>query len=395
MGRGEKPATVRPKDRRTAVLSGALDLFADRGFDQVTITDIGESAGVSAGAVYRHISNKQELLDYPIREIVVAGFATSLLAVERNVPTEQILDELICSMVTVAVDHPKEVLLFHRESRRVSRLLREDLVNLRSRTVQYWVDVVVAHLPELSPAAAEFRVRASWGLLNCTPLIHGTVLRTRLVDTLVKVLEAVVLGPDLIVEIPISSSQYPPVTEIDSRREQLLRHGARLFRDKGYYQVGVDEIGEALGIRGPSFYLWFPRKSDLLFEILQRVADKFDTVHLSTTESGTERIRAMIRRYVALAMQNQDYIAVHAVERQHLPDDLRKQIERRRQQRTALWVQELREVRPEVPEAVIKIVVLATLEMVMAVARSARYGAVPEIEKPLAALAFAALMSDV
>ncbi|WP_328809963.1 TetR/AcrR family transcriptional regulator [Rhodococcus sp. NBC_00294] len=395
MGAGAKAASVRPKDRRAAVLSGALDLFAERGFDQVTITDIGESAGVSAGAVYRHISSKQELLDYPIREIVIAGFTTSLLAVERGRSPDLTVAELISSMVTVAVDHPKEVLLWHREARRVNRDLRNDLIGLRSRTVQYWVDVVVACEPGLTADAAEFRVRASWGLLNCTPLVHGTVLRVRLVDTLVSVVRAVTLGPGLVKTMPRSPVPFEPVPELESRREQLLQHGARLFRERGYSQVGVDELGEALGIRGPSFYLWFPKKSDLLFEILERVADKFDSVHAPTDGVGKERLQTLMTRYVALAMQNRDDIAVHAVERQHLPPDQRKIIEHRRQQRISEWVSELRGVRPNVPDAIAKILVLATLEMVMAVARSKRYGATPDIEEALTGIALAALMSDV
>lgn len=396
MGTQKVAFSARPKDRRAAVLSGALDLFADRGFDQVTIADIGESAGVSPGAVYRHISSKQELLDHPIREMVFSGFASSFLAVERNSVPEQIMNELVATMVIVSVDHPQEVLLWHRESRRVSHQVRKDLVNLRSRIVESWVDVIVTLLPDLSRQEAEFRVRASWGLLNCTPLIHGSVLRSKLVDTLDTMIRAVVLGSSCLSNVPESPTRdHIPIPEMDSRREQILRHAARLFRDNGYHQVGVDEIGEAVGIRGPSFYTWFPSKADLLCEILVRTADKFDAILEPTENSGVERLETLIRRYVTLAMQNQDYIAVHAGERQHLTDHRRKDIERRRQRRITAWVQELRNARPDLPDPIARIIVLATFEMVMAVARSRRYGAVVEIEEPLAALARAALMSEV
>lgn len=48
--------------RRAALLAAAARLFAERGFDGVTLGDIGEAAGVSGPAVYRHVSGKQALL---------------------------------------------------------------------------------------------------------------------------------------------------------------------------------------------------------------------------------------------------------------------------------------------------------------------------------------------
>jgi AcrR family transcriptional regulator len=49
---------TRGKER---VLRAALDLFAKRGFDQVTIRDIGDAAGVTNPALYRHYPSKEEL----------------------------------------------------------------------------------------------------------------------------------------------------------------------------------------------------------------------------------------------------------------------------------------------------------------------------------------------
>jgi AcrR family transcriptional regulator len=43
------------------VLGAALRLFADRGFDRVTIRDIGDAAGFTNPALYRHYRGKEEL----------------------------------------------------------------------------------------------------------------------------------------------------------------------------------------------------------------------------------------------------------------------------------------------------------------------------------------------
>ena len=56
------------------------------------------------------------------------------------------------------------------------------------------------------------------------------------------------------------STQAPTPT----RREQILREAARLFADRGFHGVGVDEIGAAVGISGPGLYRHFAGKDAML-----------------------------------------------------------------------------------------------------------------------------------
>lgn len=378
-------------------MAGAVELFSEHGFDQVKISDIGETAGISAGAVYRHISNKQELLDQPIREMMVIGYAVSQLVVERAATPGDALGQLIAELVRVAADRPQVVLLWHREARRVSAPVRRELATVHIRTVELWADALTAARPDITRDAAEFRVRAAWGLLNCTPLVSDTMTRSRLLAVLGRLMSTVLLAPAGYTA-EIGTAGRPPANTgglPQTRSEEILAHGARLFRAHGYHRVGIDEIGAAAGIRGPSVYNWFASKSVLLAEILERAADEFDTIVVhETVTDPRQRIVQMTRKYVAIAMANHDFIAVHTTDRQHLPADRRHRIEHRRHVRINTWVRELRRARPELPESVARVILLATFEMVMAIARSRRYGVSPEIERPLWQLAGAALMHD-
>jgi AcrR family transcriptional regulator len=47
---------------RDAIIEAALALFADRGFDNVTVTDIAERAGVGRTTFFRYFGDKQEVL---------------------------------------------------------------------------------------------------------------------------------------------------------------------------------------------------------------------------------------------------------------------------------------------------------------------------------------------
>ncbi len=45
-----------------AIAAAALELFATRGYDAVTLADVAAAAGVSERTLYRYVSDKQELL---------------------------------------------------------------------------------------------------------------------------------------------------------------------------------------------------------------------------------------------------------------------------------------------------------------------------------------------
>src|SRR5664279_3682051 len=49
-------------DRRSALLHAAAELFAERGFERVSLEDLGAAVGISGPAVYRHFASKQAVL---------------------------------------------------------------------------------------------------------------------------------------------------------------------------------------------------------------------------------------------------------------------------------------------------------------------------------------------
>ncbi|WP_333753001.1 MULTISPECIES: helix-turn-helix domain-containing protein, partial [unclassified Streptomyces] len=66
-------------------------------------------------------------------------------------------------------------------------------------------------------------------------------------------------------------------TDAPTRREQILKEAARLFAERGFHGVGVDEIGAAVGISGPGLYRHFPGKDAMLAELLVGISDSLLT----------------------------------------------------------------------------------------------------------------------
>ena len=52
----------RPDERPREILDAALTVFAERGYSNTRLEDIGEAAGVTKGAIYHYFANKEDLL---------------------------------------------------------------------------------------------------------------------------------------------------------------------------------------------------------------------------------------------------------------------------------------------------------------------------------------------
>src|SRR5689334_4916758 len=49
-------------DKRRAILRAARELFANNGYDDTTIAEIAQAAGVAVGTVYLYFANKHDIL---------------------------------------------------------------------------------------------------------------------------------------------------------------------------------------------------------------------------------------------------------------------------------------------------------------------------------------------
>jgi AcrR family transcriptional regulator len=78
---------------RWALLEAAVDEFSEKGYDEATLADIAERAGVTTGAVYNHFDGKLDLLVAAIGEPRVTQFWQEVTAAAR-LPWEQTVEVL-------------------------------------------------------------------------------------------------------------------------------------------------------------------------------------------------------------------------------------------------------------------------------------------------------------
>jgi AcrR family transcriptional regulator len=92
-----------PADRRARLLALALRMFTERPYDDFSMDEVAEEAGVSKGLLYHYFPSKRELY----REALRAASAELLAVVEtdRDLPRAERLDSAVRAYLTYVRDH--------------------------------------------------------------------------------------------------------------------------------------------------------------------------------------------------------------------------------------------------------------------------------------------------
>jgi AcrR family transcriptional regulator len=116
------PRRGRPRNPqlRVSILSAALELFAEQGYDATSVNQVVIRAGVTKGALYHYFAAKEDLL-YEIYR----GLLDQQLADLHRITTEEpdpsrALRAVIHDLVVTTIRYRREVTVFSRESARLS-----------------------------------------------------------------------------------------------------------------------------------------------------------------------------------------------------------------------------------------------------------------------------------
>jgi AcrR family transcriptional regulator len=134
-----------------------------------------------------------------------------------------------------------------------------------------------------------------------------------------------------------------------SRRAEILSTAAKLFADRGFHRVSVDELGAAVGVSGPALYRHFASKDAMLAEMLVTVSDDLlsEGRARAGAQSSPERaLRSLVRWHVEFALGNPALITVQFRDWSALPPGARDQVRTLQRRYVEEWVQALCEVRP-------------------------------------------------
>lgn len=145
-------------------------------------------------------------------------------------------------------------------------------------------------------------------------------------------------------------------TDAPTRREQILKEAARLFAERGFHGVGVDEIGAAVGISGPGLYRHFAGKDAMLAELLVGISGQLLTgakrrlAEADGTAGPSVVLDSLIEGHIDFALDDRPLITLHDRELDRLRDSDRKLVRQLQRQYVELWVEVVRKVYPGLAE---------------------------------------------
>ncbi len=156
-------------------------------------------------------------------------------------------------------------------------------------------------------------------------------------------------APDSQPEPPSRRSQLK-----SDRRLQLLSAAERLFAERGFLAVRLEDIGAAAGVSGPAIYRHFPNKESLLVELLVGISARLLAGARDVTACNADPAAALdglIDFHLDFALGEPDLIRIQDRDLAHLPDAAERQVRKAQRQYVEIWVGVLRELSPQLAEA--------------------------------------------
>jgi AcrR family transcriptional regulator len=150
-----------------------------------------------------------------------------------------------------------------------------------------------------------------------------------------------------------ASSPNPRSRRKSDRRLQLLAAAERLFAERGFLAVRLEDIGAATGVSGPAIYRHFPNKESLLVELLvgisTRLLDGARGVRSRQTDAAAA-LNGLIDFHLDFALGEPDLIRIQDRDLAYLPATAERQVRRAQRQYVEVWVGVLRELEPGLVE---------------------------------------------
>jgi len=165
------------------------------------------------------------------------------------------------------------------------------------------------------------------------------------------------------------------------RRSLLLAAAERLFAERGFLAVRLEDIGAAAEVSGPAIYRHFPNKEALLVELLTEISSRLLAGGRSVVADAADSraaLRALVEFHLDFALDEPDLIRIQDRDLINLPAPALRQVRRSQRQYVEIWVQVLRQVNTGVDEDAARVMAHAAFGLL----NSTPYSAKPAGGKP-------------
>jgi AcrR family transcriptional regulator len=158
--------------RRREVVATAAELFAERGYDGTSMSELTAATGLAAGGLYHYIEGKDDLLIAICDELLEPLLTKAREIVATEAPPVEQLRELVAAWVAHVVEHRHHMLVFTQERQAIERERRWRHVRSQRRAFEQILDEVLARGEadgSMTFADRRLSLLALLGMVNYTP----------------------------------------------------------------------------------------------------------------------------------------------------------------------------------------------------------------------------------
>lgn len=131
-----------------------------------------------------------------------------------------------------------------------------------------------------------------------------------------------------------------------TRDEQILAAAEKLFFERSFDGVGVDEIGKVAGTTGSAIYRHFPSKDAILAALFDKTLDTI-LVRLGEPDDDPEvELKSMVCAFVGLVKTHERLVSIWLREQRSLAERYRREHDRRQRRINQRWVNCLKRCYP-------------------------------------------------
>jgi AcrR family transcriptional regulator len=123
-----------------------------------------------------------------------------------------------------------------------------------------------------------------------------------------------------------------------TRDEKILAAAEKLFFERSFDGVGVDEIGKVAGTAGSAIYRHFPSKDAILAALFDKTLDTILVRLGEPEEDPIAELNKLVRAFVGLARSHERLVSIWLREQRSLAERYRREHDRRQRRINQRWI---------------------------------------------------------
>ncbi len=192
----------------------------------------------------------------------------------------------------------------------------------------------------------------------------------------------------------------PPVsrrTAKAARTDSLLNAASRLFAERGFHGVSIEQLAKAVGISGPALYRHFSSKGALLAEVLRDISQRLldgGMARVGDADSPQDALRSLVDFHTDFSLAEPERIRVQDRDFSSLSAEAAHDVRHLQREYIELWVDVLQDCDPTLDTPTARLKVQACFGLLNSTPHSARGGDPASAKAVLAEMALAALSTN-